>query len=248
MENEVSNEYLENAIDELWNFFGIKEAIYNEDFFSLVRNGNVKESIKTIACQLGLPIDINIINVPNDYRAENSDNQFYSEYLAKTNQDGSRCEGITAQIDIPSSLPFYGSSALNNYLISVKISENCTKNPAIFSVIMAHELSHVLLYSLNHPKKENEFYTDLLAIMLGFQDIFQYGRKNITKRENIGLTGNTITTTTTTYGYLNDSQFKFAYNKINLIFKKYQKEKKSLIMELKKYKKLWFFSKCCCII
>ncbi len=238
MENEISNEYIENAINELENFFGVKEPVFDENIFSLIKNDKIKDAIKLIAHQLGLPIDINITNVPNDYKSQNSDNQFHSTHLAKVHRCGSGNEGIIAQVTIPGSVPFYGSSALNGYPINVKISDNCTEHPVAFAMIMAHELSHVLLYSLNHLKKENEFYTDLTAIMQGFQNIFQNGRE-ITKTDvEYGFVSTTTKTQTTTYGYLNDNQFNFARNKINSILEKNRKRKKLLSNELKKFAKL----------
>jgi len=194
--------------------------------------------MKLIALQLGLPIDINITNVPNNYRAQNGGNRFHSTYLARVHQHGSGSEGIIAQVTIPGSLPFYGSSALNGYPINVKISDNCTEHPVVFSMIMAHELSHVLLYSLGHPKKENEFYTDLTAIMLGFQNIFQNGRKITSTEVEHGFINTTTKTQTTNYGYLNDNQFDFAYSKINLILERNRERKKLLSDELKIFKKL----------
>lgn len=234
MENEISNEYIENAINELNSFFGVKEPILSENIFSSIRCGKIKEAMELIARQLGLPIDINITNVSNDYRSQNNDNQFHGTHLTKVHQHGSGSEGITAQVTIPGSLPFYGSSVLNGYPINVKISDNCTEHPVVFAMIMAHELSHVLLYSLNHSQKENEFYTDLTAIMQGFQNIFQNGRK-ITKTdvEHDVMTTTTITQTTT-YGYLNDNQFNFARDKINSILQKNKERKKLLLDKLKK--------------
>lgn len=239
MENGISNEYIENAINELESFFGIKEPISGENIFSLIRNDKTKDAIKLIACQLNLPIDISITNVPIDYKSQNAANQFQSSHLVETNQDGARgSAGITAQVSIPSNLPSYGSSALNNYPINVKISKNCIENPAAFSMIMAHELSHVLLHSLNYIQKDNEFYTDLTAIMHGFQDIFQNGRKNTTREEIPGIMNTKVITTTTNYGYLSDEQFYFAHNKINQKLKKYQEREKLLLEELRKFNKL----------
>ncbi|GAG14361.1 unnamed protein product, partial [marine sediment metagenome] len=210
MENEISNEYIENAINELNKFFGVKEPVLSENIFSLTRGGKTKEAMKLIARQLGLPIDINITNVLNNYRAQNNSNQFHSTHLTKIHQHGSGSGGITAQVNIPGSLPFYGSSALNGYPINIKISDNCTEHPVVFAMVIAHELSHVLLYSLSHPKKENEFYTDLTAIILGFQNIFQNGRKITETDVEHGIMSTTTRMQTTTYGYLNDNQFNFA--------------------------------------
>lgn len=107
----------------------------------------------------------------------------------------------------------------------LKISQNCKKNPAVFSMVMAHELSHLLLYSLRHPEKNNEFYTDLLAMMLGFQNIFKKGHKIRGIIKSI------------TYGYFTDEQFVFALKKINLLLKENKKKKKLLLKKFKKVSK-----------
>jgi len=238
VKNEISNEYIKNAINELEKFFGVKEELSSKRLFSLMRSGEIKKSMKMIAQQLDLPIDINIVNVPSDYRTQSSDNQFHSTHLARVSQHGSESEGITAQVSIPGNLPFFGSTALNNYPINVKISKNCTEHPVVFSMVMAHELSHVLLNSLRHAEKDNEFYTDIVAMMLGFQTIFQNGRKITTTKEEHGFISTTIRTTTTTYGYLSDEQFNFARNKINSIFRKNRGRKFFLLKEIKKFKKI----------
>ena len=93
MKNEINNEYIENAINELTTSVGIKEPVLSENYFLPIRNGEINKAIKLIARQLGLPIDINITNVPNDYRAQNRDKQFYSKHLVKVHQHGSGNEG-----------------------------------------------------------------------------------------------------------------------------------------------------------
>jgi hypothetical protein len=235
MNNEIDNEYIQQALNELVNFFGVKEPVKCIDIFQKVRVGEIKEAVKLIAIQLGLPIDVNIINVPNEYRTQNSDNQFKSKSLVKAQPNSS--VGITAQVSIPSNLPSYGSSALKDYPINVKISDNCTVNPLVFTMIMAHELSHILLYSLNHPEKENEFYTDLTAILFGFQIIFQDGRKysetNVKKSYSRTTSIHTIT-----YGYLNDDQFNSTFIRINEIIDKNRGRKEMLTDQLNRISKV----------
>jgi len=238
MENEIDNEYIEKAINELIKFFGIKESFKEKDIFKKISNGEIKEAVKLVAYQLGLPIDINIINVPSDYTAQNIDNRFQTKHVIKIHKDRLDDQnnfgvgGIIAQVFIPENLPIYGSSTFNNYPINVKISDNCIEYPKAFIVIIAHELSHVLMHSLRHPERENEFYTDILAMILGFNDIFKDGRKIITtKKSNDFL--NPTTTATITYGYLNDKQFSFAYKNIKSILEKNQQKKRLLLKELK---------------
>lgn len=175
MMNGITTQYIENAIIELNNFFGTKEPLSEIDLYQLLRNGYIKDAIRLLACQLGLPADINLIYVPKDYRAQKHNHRFYSTDLVKTDEYGYATEGITAQAIIPETLPTYGTSALNNYPINIKISENCTKYISTFTMIVAHELTHVLFYSLNHPQKDNEIYTDINSMMQGFLNIYQKG-------------------------------------------------------------------------
>jgi hypothetical protein len=93
---------------------------------------------------------------------------------------------------------------------------------------MAHELSHIVLATLSHPERDNEFYTDLTAMVLGFADITKNGRHVYAS----WTSGNTTTTETTTYGYLTDSQFTFAYYKILTLLEVYMKQKNDVFNQL----------------
>ena len=173
----IKNDYIEKALNELIPTFGVKESIEPKKFISLIRSKKVKEGIKEIALSLGLPIQINISYVPRGYRPDNKD-VFQSTQLVKT-EIGRGSEGITAQVTIPSDLPMYGASRMVNFPINVRLSENCADNPETLISVMAHELSHIVLHSIFHKEKENEFYTDLTAMLLGFADIMKIGRKVI---------------------------------------------------------------------
>lgn len=239
MDNEINKEYIEKAINELIKFFGIKESIKDKDILKKISDKQIKEAIKLIAHQFGLLINVNINIVPDNYKDQQDiNNKFQSSHLVRVNQHGYENEGIIAQVLIPKNLPLYGLSELNNYPINVKISRNCIKFPTTFLMIMAHELSHLLMYSVRHPEKEHEFYTDILAMILGFSDIFKKGRKNITIKESNEFLGNKIMTITTTYGYLNDDQFSFAYKKIKSILKKNWERKNLLLKELNLFNQL----------
>jgi len=237
MDNNIDNRYINNAIDELIKLLGIKEEVPVYKILSPFDRGKVKESIETIANYLGLPIVVNLSYVPAGYQQRNSGNRFESSALAKTNHAGRGVEGITAQVSIPSYLPLYDTSGLQGFPISVKISDNCRRYPQTFVAVMAHELSHIVLHSLWHKEKDNEFYTDLTAMILGFSNVMRNGRKVIETREKFMSTE----TLTTTYGYLSDEQFNFAFYKINKILKEnvnsYVDSKKKLFKRLTGYKK-----------
>jgi len=237
----IDNKYINNAIDELVNLLGIKEEIPIETMLKPFRAGSIKGCIEKIANYLGLPIVINLSYVPASYVSAhyqpggNIGDRFESSALAKTDRTGRGVEGITAQVSIPSYLPAYGTSALQNFPISVKVSDNCQRYPETFMAIMAHELSHIVLHSLWHREKDNEFYCDLTAMILGFSKVVKNGRKVVETKKNF----DSIETLTTTYGYLSDEQFNFAFNKINKILKKnvnsYVDSRKKLLKRLTDY-------------
>ena len=202
----VDNKYISNAIDELVGFLGIKENIPAETVLSPLHNGNTKECIEKIANQLGLPIKVKLI----------IGESFESRDLVTTNDAGQATEGITAQVSIPDGLPFYGTSAMQSFPIQVQVGGNCRRYPHTFVVIMAHELSHIVLHSLWHREKNNEIYTDLAAMLLGFAVVMRMGRYAVeTTQIGVGLEQ----TTTTRFGYLADNQFEFALGRINAILK-----------------------------
>lgn len=233
MENEVKNDYIEKALNELIPIFGIKEFVDHKKLISLVYSKKIKEAIKTIASYLGLPVEINLSYVPKDYRPNNNDG-FQSTHVVKTNRRNHGTGGITAQVNIPPNLPFYGTPGMINFPINVRLSEDCAENPSTLISVMAHELSHILLYSILHREKENEFYTDLTAMMLGFANIIKTGRKVIkTQTFNAAVTNTEITT----YGYLSDENFIFAFNKIENLLSKQESEKKKFLKKLNEFEK-----------
>ena len=112
--NEVNNDYIEKALKELIPVLGIKEFIDHERIVALIGSKKVKEAIKAIALYLGLPIEVNISYVPKGYRPSSSDG-FQSTHLVKTDQHNRGTAGITAQVSIPSNLPFYGTPSMVNF-------------------------------------------------------------------------------------------------------------------------------------
>ncbi len=238
--DEVDNKYIEGAIADLAATVGIKEPVNADGIISLVHSKKIKEAVKEIAEHLGLPIDINLSYVPKGYRPSATDG-FQSTHLVKTDWRGRGTAGITAQVSVPSNLPLYGTPGMTNFPIRVRVSEDCGDHPATFIGIMAHELSHIVLYSMWHKEKENEFYTDLTAMMLGFAEVVRSGRKVVktdTKTERGFLSSETTTTTqTTTYGYLSDENFIFASDKIAKMLKTCRANKNKAAKRIKAFGK-----------
>jgi len=211
----VDNKYISNAIDELVGFLGIKEDIPTESVLKPLRNGKTKECIEKIANNLGLPITVNLI----------VSDRFESSDLVTTDDAGQGTEGITAQVSIPSNLPLYGSSAMKGFPIQVKVNGDCKRYADAFVATMAHELTHIVMHSLWHTEKNNEIYTDIAAMLLGFAMAMRRGRYAV-ETTQIGMGWQQ--TTTTRFGYLKDDQFQFALSRVNEILKNSRTEFKSM--------------------
>lgn len=212
----ISNEYIINAIGQLTTQLGVKEPVPVRTILEPLRARDIKRCAEKIADYLGLPIVVNLSHAP-----------FVSTGLARTDYADRGVAGITAQVSIPSYLPFYGTPGLEKFPVSVRISDNCLRYPIAFAAIMAHELSHIVLHSLQHKERNNEFYVDLTAMILGFSRVMKDGRKvketQTVQTKNYIIYSETVTqTATTTYGYLSDSQFELAFDKIHRILKNYR--------------------------
>ena len=228
MFDQLSNDDIIAALNELIRCFGVKEDMPSNTLIDLLRRKKIKECVQEIAMRLSLPIRINLSYVSEEYRPGNTDG-FRSSALSRTDWTGRGAEGIIAQVHIPQYLPMFGTSSLQDYPINVRVSENCHAHPYTFVAIMAHELSHVLLASLMSTHKDSELHTDLIPILLGFRDATRKGRKTIESY----TTGNTIITRTSKYGYLEDSQFELACRHVRYIIKCHQSAKNHLIEVVK---------------
>ena len=235
---EVDNKYIDSAVDELMQLLGVKERIEYGLLWNMLEEGKAKDCVEAIAHTMGLPISVVISYVPSVYSGASTLGQrFTSHEIVKTAGTGKirkGTESITAQVSAPSILPLFGSSSLKNYFVTVKVSDNVTKYPMTFMAIMAHELSHILLRTMQHRERDNEVYTDLTSMLLGFNEVVKMGRKVI--EQDLGSTY--TTTCTTTYGYLSDSGFDYAYQKISEILERNHKIKKAIIQKIKQLRKL----------
>lgn len=217
MYDSLSKEYIDKTIDDLVEVLGVKEEIPKKELITIASAKKPRQCIEKIAMHLGLPVHIKLSPVPKNYKQE-SNKRFETRQLSKTNSSGKGTGGIVAQVFIPEHLPSYGSLQLKGYPIAVRISENYFEEPETFITLIAHEMSHVLLNSLWHPMRDNEFYTDLVPIVLGFGKIIDSGRK-IETPESI-----------TTFGYLTDKQYNYSREKIDQILEEY-KSLKTMLLE-----------------
>lgn len=212
--DEVDDIYIDNALISLMSSLGTKEYIDRNKIVSHINAKRVKEAVTEIAEYLGLPVKINLTFLPKGYNPTNNDG-FHSTDLVKTDWRGRGTASITAQVNIPSNLPLYGANKMVDFPINIRVSENYSEYPLTFITVLAHELSHIVLHSIWHKEKDNEFYTDLTAMLLGFAEIMMDGR--VIQESDTKVNGSVMTTTThtTKYGYLSDENFNFAFERIN---------------------------------
>lgn len=211
MRDVLSDSDIQAAYDELEATVGVAADAPWYQIKDMLRR-DVAKGVAMIAEHMGLPIVVRLKVLPKGYRADAKDG-FRSQELVGSD-GGNANAGITAQVTIPRGLPLYGSSAMRGYPIDVLISEEATADLAAFTTIMAHEFAHIVLYGMRHPKKEDEFYTDLTAMMLGFSVVVKSGRRVV--KQSTTRSGNVVTThtQTTTYGYLSDANFNYAYPRV----------------------------------
>lgn len=96
--------------------------------------------------------------------------------------------------------PLYGTSAFEEMTIEVFFKKWLFFAPVEAAIFIAsHEMAHIFLYALKHPLRENEFFTDVLAIIISGPKIMKRGRK-------IGEH---------TFGYLDDNQFDLVCNAVS---------------------------------
>jgi len=193
------------AIDSLVHTLGIKDQVTGDELGYLLYAGKIKQCVKAIAMQLGLPVDVDLSYVASGSGGSKG-GIFQSRHLSRTDSRGRGTAGIASQVSIPASLPLYGASDLIGYPISVKVDKEWARYHEPFIAMMAHELSHVLLHSMVHPHRDSEVWTDLTAMVLGFADIMSEAR-NVETVEKEG-------TAITTFGYLTDARFVFAHSTI----------------------------------
>jgi len=106
---------------------------------------------------------------------------------------------VPAFILKPSNLPMFGTQEFENFRVAFFILEWIIElSFESFTTCVAHEMSHIVLDAMRHPLREDEIAVDITAMILGFHDIFHVGRKS--EKGKIG--------------YLNDHQFKIAYDEI----------------------------------
>jgi hypothetical protein len=193
-------ESVRQDFEELDRALGVKSPMAFQPLAELHASRDYTGLCRAIGVHMGLPNAVRLVTTSERQR-------FTTRALSTTDAEGRGTHGIVAQINIPSYLPMYGTAAFAAHVVDLLLGkEFATATPYTAVALLAHELSHVLIYALKHPKRESEPFTDLVPIVLGFGHIVERGRVVSTSETR----GNTEYTSKVTYGYLSDDEFECA--------------------------------------
>ena len=205
----MNNSEIKKALNELLPTFGVRCSVNQSKLLQLIESKKLDEAIKEIAVSMGLPIKIII------------------SFVTEENNDGA-----PARVLIPLKIPKYGSSELVNFPIHIQICNVSIKTPTSLLTVLAHEISHVVLYSNQHIGKDDEYYTDLTAMLMGYARIMKSGRKAV--KSTSTNTRNEIISYTETieYGYLSDNNFNYALKMIESYVKQIKHSESVLLRKV----------------
>lgn len=203
--NVFTTEELKEIIDGLYNTIGIRMNVNLNNYPWIDGRSSVEQSsfcdvCKVITDHLELPIVV----MPTFSQT------FKTQDLVLNEGNGTL--GIGAQIHIPGNLPYYKTEAMKKFPIAITVPPEALAQGQYFLMTqLSHEFSHIYLYSRRDPQKENEWATDLCALMMGFTPLWIQGRKQtIRQNDSNGIV-------TKTQGYLSDSGYSFALDYINTL-------------------------------
>jgi hypothetical protein len=82
-----------------------------------------------------------------------------------------------AWIELPLNMPFYGTKAFRELKLTMFIRKSFLVESKYdqAAIVVAHELSHVVLESIRHPLRGCEKAVDLTAMLLGFRQLYASG-------------------------------------------------------------------------
>jgi len=110
-----------------------------------------------------------------------------------------------AWVSRPEKMPYYGTAAFKETSVDMFIRKQFAASRPFeeFAIAAAHELSHIVLDSVDHPLRKEEKAVDLTAMLLGFSQLY-YGAAHTTRR----VTPNLIEQRH--LGYLTESEMETA--------------------------------------
>lgn len=80
-----------------------------------------------------------------------------------------------AWITLPKKMPYYGTAAFKELTLDLFVMKPFaeTRTYEQFAMAIAHEFSHVVLDSIEHPLRHDEKAVDLTAMILGFSYLYR---------------------------------------------------------------------------
>jgi hypothetical protein len=82
-----------------------------------------------------------------------------------------------AWVNLPAEMPTYGSAAFKELRLDICLRRSFLDQSTYdqIAIVIAHELSHIVLSSIKHPLRECEKAVDLTAMLLGFRRLYVSG-------------------------------------------------------------------------
>ena len=202
--NKNDRDYLNNHIEYAIKTLGYRNKAFKvseETMIELSVNSFDKNSIKLLVSEIMRYLNSPTLNIDVDLRIRNE-----SKY---------------------SSIGTAGQYQTSNF--SKKITLYLKPDYTYFEVvaIICHECTHDYLLSNGikiESEKENEVFTDVAAIYLGFERYIQTGYKETRRVKSVLWDPYSVQTEGVKIGYINSAQIEYAIIKINDYRKKYNKE------------------------
>jgi len=129
--------------------------------------------------------------------------------------------GAPAWVSAPKPMPLFGTAEFQRTLVTVFLRKAFVGSHYFeeVAIAIAHELSHIVLFGINHPLQECEEAVDLTAMLLGYRNLYIAGsfcevvptsfRGSFNKFIEIWVTG-VERRTYRTFGYLTPEEVKYA--------------------------------------
>ena len=93
-----------------------------------------------------------------------------------------RSNETPAWVEMPSPMPLLGTSEFKRTLATIFLNKDFLARASFeqLVVVIAHEMSHIVLNALRHPLRVEETAVDLTAMLLGFRDFYIDGCETVT--------------------------------------------------------------------
>ncbi len=159
MRREMIEEYVKKLSVSLG---GVRPPVPEETLRDLHEAHDILGMVDYVRGTLNLPVRINI-EVLNDSDMDLQDKSF-----------GRR--GV-ARIAFPEAMPPYGTGAFRKVKCEMWIRKSLAYQAPLPSLVktIAHELSHIVLYAVQHELRDEEEAVDVTAMVLGYRNICKAG-------------------------------------------------------------------------